>query len=126
VKSEINLYDLKRIESYSRNLLDYHTILDMIPTISKLYFFNTLGINLSTLQQAILLAIGQQHKQFISLEAEFNLPVNQVMAMFNKLMNKVTGAIRGIYEEEIEETLPKKHITEADEPDTTKKLKSQE
>jgi N-acetyltransferase 10 len=126
VKSEINLYDLKRIESYSRNLLDYHTILDMIPTISKLYFSNTLGINLSTLQQAILLAIGQQHKQFISLEAEFNLPVNQVMAMFNKLMNKVTGAIRGIYEEEIEETLPKKHITEADEPDTTKKLKSQE
>uniref|UniRef100_A0A8C2Y232 RNA cytidine acetyltransferase n=1 Tax=Capra hircus TaxID=9925 RepID=A0A8C2Y232_CAPHI len=36
-------YDLKRLEMYSRNMVDYHLIMDMIPAISRLYFLNQLG-----------------------------------------------------------------------------------
>lgn len=28
---------------YSRNMVDYHLIMDMIPAISRLYFLNQLG-----------------------------------------------------------------------------------
>lgn len=36
-------YDLKRLEMYSRNMVDYHLIMDMIPAIAKMYFLNHLG-----------------------------------------------------------------------------------
>lgn len=36
-------YDLKRLEMYSRNMVDYHLIMDLIPAISRLYFLNQLG-----------------------------------------------------------------------------------
>jgi N-acetyltransferase 10 len=34
----INLYDLKRMESYGKNLVDYHLILDLLPTLAKLFY----------------------------------------------------------------------------------------
>lgn len=36
-------YDLKRLEMYSRNMVDYHLIMDMIPAVSRMYFLNQLG-----------------------------------------------------------------------------------
>lgn len=36
-------YDLKRLEMYSRNMVDYHLIMDMIPTTSRMYFLNKFG-----------------------------------------------------------------------------------
>lgn len=36
-------YDLKRLEMYSQNMVDYHLIMDLIPAISRLYFLNQLG-----------------------------------------------------------------------------------
>lgn len=38
LKSAINLHDLKRLESYSKSLVDYHLILDLVPKIALLYF----------------------------------------------------------------------------------------
>lgn len=38
----INLYDLKRLDAYSRSMVDFHNILDLIPTIAKLFFENKL------------------------------------------------------------------------------------
>lgn len=44
-------YDLKRLEMYSRNMVDYHLIMDLIPAISRLYFLNQLGdLSLSAAQ----------------------------------------------------------------------------
>jgi N-acetyltransferase 10 len=42
VKNLINLYDLKRMESYGKNLVDYHLVLDLLPIIANLYFLNRL------------------------------------------------------------------------------------
>lgn len=44
-------YDLKRLEMYSRNMVDYHLIMDLIPAISRMYFLNQLGdLSLSAAQ----------------------------------------------------------------------------
>jgi len=31
-------FDLKRLESYANNMLDYHVVLDLLPTVASLYF----------------------------------------------------------------------------------------
>jgi len=36
-------YDLKRLEMYSKNLVDYHLIMDLIPALARLYFLNRMG-----------------------------------------------------------------------------------
>ncbi|XP_062860160.1 RNA cytidine acetyltransferase isoform X2 [Trichomycterus rosablanca] len=44
-------YDLKRLEMYSRNMVDYHLIMDMMPTVARTYFLNQLSaISLSAAQ----------------------------------------------------------------------------
>ena len=36
----ISIFDLKRLESYSNNLVDFHLIMDLVPTIAKLHFID--------------------------------------------------------------------------------------
>uniref|UniRef100_A0A672QLF2 RNA cytidine acetyltransferase n=1 Tax=Sinocyclocheilus grahami TaxID=75366 RepID=A0A672QLF2_SINGR len=44
-------YDLKRLEMYSRNMVDYHLIMDMTPVIARMFFLKQLGdITLSVAQ----------------------------------------------------------------------------
>lgn len=51
-------------------MLDYHVIIDMLPTISALYFEKRLGedIRLSAVQASILLALGLQRKTIEQVE----------------------------------------------------------
>ncbi|EGS22106.1 uncharacterized protein CTHT_0016220 [Thermochaetoides thermophila DSM 1495] len=85
-------FDHKRLESYANGLLDYHVVLDLMPTIAQLYFTGRLreAVKLSGLQQAILLALGLQRKDIDTLATELNLPGSQVLAIFMKIMRKVT------------------------------------
>ena len=46
-------HDLKRLDAYSRNLVDHHLIRDLIPTIAKLYFTKSVDISLSQVQAAV-------------------------------------------------------------------------
>ena len=59
-----NSYDIKRLEMYSMNLVDYHLVIDMVPQIAKLYFTNQLGdeFNLSLVQSVILFLITFNYK----------------------------------------------------------------
>lgn len=34
----VSQFDLKRLESYSQNLSDFHLIMDLVPMIARLYF----------------------------------------------------------------------------------------
>lgn len=63
-------FDLKRLESYANNMLDYHVILDLLPTIASLYFQKRLGddVRLSAVQSSILLALGLQRKSIEEVE----------------------------------------------------------
>lgn len=48
-------YDLKRLEMYSRNMVDYHLIMDMVPTIARMFFLSQMGdISLSAAQSVCL------------------------------------------------------------------------
>ena len=67
-------FDLKRLDSYANNMLDYHVILDLMPSIAQLFFTgrinNENGVRLSGVQQALLCAIGLQRKTLEDLEKE--------------------------------------------------------
>lgn len=104
-------FDLKRLESYANNMLDHHVITDLVPLIASLYFTGKLPstAKLSGVQSAILLAIGLQKKTTEDVEKELNLPNQQVLAMFVKIMRKVSTALGGIVSQAIEETLPAEH-----------------
>lgn len=43
-------YDVKRLELYAQNMVDYHLIVDLLPSISRLYFLNQMDIQLSIVQ----------------------------------------------------------------------------
>ncbi|XP_060620967.2 RNA cytidine acetyltransferase [Anolis sagrei] len=99
-------YDLKRLEMYSRNMVDYHLIMDMIPTIAKMYFLNQLGdMTLSATQSALLLGIGLQHKSVDQLEREIELPSGQLMGLFNRTIRKVVQLFNATQEKAVEEQM---------------------
>uniref|UniRef100_D4AEB4 RNA cytidine acetyltransferase n=1 Tax=Rattus norvegicus TaxID=10116 RepID=D4AEB4_RAT len=99
-------YDLKRLEMYSRNMVDYHLIMDLIPAISRLYFLNQLGdLALSAAQSALLLGMGLQHKSVDQLEKEIELPSGQLMGLFNRIIRKVVKLFNDVQEKAIEEQM---------------------
>lgn len=36
-------YDLKRLELYSRSMVDYHLIMDLVPVVARIFFLKQLG-----------------------------------------------------------------------------------
>ena len=107
-------FDLKRLDSYANNMLDYHVILDLLPTIATLFFTGRISdssspesVQLSGVQKALLCAIGLQRKTLEDLEKELNLGASQLLAMFVKVIRKVSTHFRHILEGAVEETMPK-------------------
>jgi len=117
-------FDIKRLESYANNQLDYHVILDLLPTLATLYFdrrMTTLrsdsddsdkvakerGVKLSALQSAMLLAMGLQRKRVEEVGEELSLDVNQVLAQFAKVIKKVTGFLQGVQRVSVLRELPR-------------------
>lgn len=110
-------FDLKRLESYASNLLDYHVILDLVPTIAAFYFSGRLSptasdggaratLNLSGVQQSVLLGIGLQHKSFDDVARELAVAAPQLMAMFLKIARKASTCFRGVLEEAVAADMP--------------------
>lgn len=104
------LHDIKRLESYSKNLVDYHMIVDLLPSLTRLYFLGMIPEigHFSYLQLSILVGQGLQHKNVDDLSIEYGLPVSQILAMFNKSIRKFVTALYSIsrknYIEDIEKT----------------------
>ena len=122
-------FDIKRLESYSNNIVDYHVIVDLLPAIARFYFLdkfshrlappsatgdnnsnnlNEGGVSLSYVQAAILLGLGLQHKTIEQLVGELTLQSNQVLAMFNKSTKKIAKFFKDLEEWEIAKELPTK------------------
>lgn len=101
-------FDHKRLESYANGLLDYHVVLDLMPVIAQLYFNGRLKstIKLSGLQQAILLALGMQRKEVDSIGDELSLPSSQLLAIFIKIMRKITTHLGSLVAGAIEAEMP--------------------
>ena len=62
----ITLADYNRLKSYTKNQVDYHLILDLVPVLAKLYFTGILGknLNLGYINQVVLVGLGLQMKTF--------------------------------------------------------------
>lgn len=62
LETHVSLFDLRRLDSYCKNMVDFHLILDLVPTLAKLLFTKNVlpkgSINLSFVQSAILIGIG--------------------------------------------------------------------
>jgi N-acetyltransferase 10 len=101
-------FDLKRLGSYASHMLDYHVVLDLIPTLAILYFTGPLKsvIKLTGVQKAILLAIGVQRKDMDQVSAELSLPSSQLLAMFIKILRKITAHFESLVSGEIEAEMP--------------------
>ena len=54
----LGAYDLKRLSSYSRSLVDHHLVLDLVPLLARLRFSGALLTPLSSVQAAILVGVG--------------------------------------------------------------------
>lgn len=72
-------FDLKRLKSYAQNLLDYHVILDLLPTVAMLYFEKRLGeeVRLSAIQSSLLLGMGLQRKSVEDVEVRSHSCTNR-------------------------------------------------
>jgi len=111
-KSELDAdfspFDLKRLESYANNMLDYHVILDLVPKLAEWYFSGRLkpSISMTGVQSSILLSIGLQKRSLDHVEKELGLPTSQLLAMFVKIIRKVSTHFRHLLEGAVTETLP--------------------
>ncbi|XP_023013194.2 RNA cytidine acetyltransferase l(1)G0020 isoform X1 [Leptinotarsa decemlineata] len=108
----LTTYDVKRLEMYSNNLVDYHLIMDLMPTLAKLYFLNQMGdMQMSAVQSAIVLGLGLQHKTVDDLATELDLPSTQLLGLFNRLIRRYVQNLNRILEQDIEGTLvPQKNV----------------
>nr|ASF90282.1 hypothetical protein SPAR01368 [Bartheletia paradoxa] len=107
-------FDLKRLESYANNMLDYHVILDLLPTIAGLYFAQRLpaDVKLSAVQSSILLALGLQRKSIEDVETELTLPVSQALALFVKVMRKISSSLQSIQKDAIGAEIPEQETAD--------------
>lgn len=122
VRTLLTPFDMKRLESYGNNMLDYHVILDLLPTLAALYFNRRLRsadedggdaaaivedesaeqeqqrpeLKLSGVQSAILLSVGLQRKSIDDACAELGLPAPQALALFVKAIRRIARSLRAV------------------------------
>lgn len=58
--------------------MDYHLILDLLPSLAAAYLSGRLPVTLSYGQASILLTLGLQQRELSEVEAALGLPSNQV------------------------------------------------
>jgi len=96
--------DIHRLEQYGRNLVEYNLVLDIVPTLATLFLSRRMPeVRLSSLQCAILLAVGCQHHTFDEVAKDFGAPASQLLALFNKAMHKLASHLRALLEQQVEE-----------------------
>jgi len=81
----------------------------LLPKLSVLYFTGRLesSVKLFRVQEAILLAVGLQHKTLEDMEKELDLPISQVLGVFIKSIRKISAYFRSVLEGEAGKSVPK-------------------
>ncbi|KAH7335177.1 DUF699-domain-containing protein [Rhizoctonia solani] len=101
-------FDLKRLEAYANSMIDYHVVLDLLPTLATLYFGKRLGqdVKLNAIQSSIMLSLGLQRKTIEEVEAELDIPVNQALALFVKAIRKICTRLQNLHKEVLAADIP--------------------
>lgn len=102
-------FDLKRLDSYAQNMLDYRVILDLVPALAMLYFSGRLrsSVKLNGLQKSILISIGLQRKSMDAIAEDMTIQPEQVLPLFNKIIRKFTAHFSALIEGAFEAEMPK-------------------
>ncbi|KAJ3671187.1 hypothetical protein LUZ60_008613 [Juncus effusus] len=103
-------YDMKRLEAYTSNLVDFHMILDIVPTLAHEYFQEKMPVTLDAVPAAILLCMGLQNKDLTSVKEEMGLPREQILSDFIKVMRKLYGYLNNVASKQTEASLPRLKI----------------
>lgn len=103
----LSIYDLKRLQSYGNNVIDYHMIMDLVPCLARSYFSGCVPASVSYAQAAILLCLGLQQRTVSDVEKVLGLPSNQVLALFCKLIRKLHSYLHAVKAKSISRALPK-------------------
>lgn len=106
LSEHLSEFDVKRLSSYARNMVDYHMILDLLPTVTMLVLTGKVPVSISNVQAAILVSLGLQRKSISQLESELGLMSNQILAAFNKTLRKVCAFIKEQQEAQVKAELP--------------------
>lgn len=110
-------YDRRRLESYSRNLVDYHLIMDMLPRLAELYILDGFGsrdaVKISPAQSAILMALGLQRCTVDDLEKQLGIQTSQVLALFNKAIRKISTFLHELEESAVANRVGSANVSEA-------------
>lgn len=103
----MSAHDMKRLEAYADNLVDFHMILDLVPLLAQLYFMEKLPVTLSYTQASVLLCTGLQLRNITYIEGQMKLERQQILSLFIKVMKKFHKYLYGIASKEIESTMPR-------------------
>mmetsp|Transcript_5564 Transcript_5564/g.9539 ORF Transcript_5564/g.9539 Transcript_5564/m.9539 type:complete len:178 (+) Transcript_5564:2661-3194(+) len=95
-------------------MVDFHLIMDLVPTLAKLFFGKKVlpkgSVGLSYVQSAILIGIGLQFKKVEEIEKDLGLNSAQILPQFNKMMRKFAKVIKYVYEKEIEQEMDEQQM----------------
>lgn len=96
-------HDVQRLESYTRNQIEYRLILDLTQDLGFMFFDGKLNfVKIDPLQKALILGVGLQNRTIDNLAEEFNMPGNQLLAKFYDCIKKLTSGIMSVMETTIE------------------------
>ncbi|KAL5703564.1 hypothetical protein ACHQM5_022097 [Ranunculus cassubicifolius] len=103
----LTAHDMKRLETYTNNLADFHLILDLLPKIAYQYFQERIPVSLTITQASILLCMGLKNQDLSYMEREMTLERQQILSQFIKSMKKLYKYLYNVAAEKIEATLPR-------------------
>ncbi|KAG2711705.1 hypothetical protein I3760_04G089400 [Carya illinoinensis] len=107
IKQFLSPHDMKRLEAYTNNLVDFHLIFDLVPILANLYFEGRIPVTLSYAQASVLLCIGLQGQNISYIEGQMKLERQQILSLFIKVMKKFHKYLYSIASKEVESTLPR-------------------
>lgn len=142
LRARLTPHDLKRLESYAENRVDYHLVLDLVPLMAEHYFAGRLSLDkssavgnghqsgggagsaaalegrsmldMSPVQKVILMALGLQRKSLDDVAAELKLDATQTLAIFSKIVKKIYGVYHAIESHQLLKSMKTERVKEAD------------
>ena len=81
---------LSRLVAYAQQLVDYRLILDLLPALSRWELCGRLSLHATALQRCAFLALALQGKSVEATAKELGVEVNQVLALLNKEVRRIS------------------------------------
>ena len=102
----LSAWDVRRLDSYARSMVDWHVITDLIPIVTPMILDGHFDRNISFTQAAILVGVGLQRRSIDDLQSELQLDSRQLLANFCKVIIRVVKTLQERSASEAGRSLP--------------------